>query len=265
MTIPPDPWARFRAATRARIALGRAGDALPTAHALALSLAHARARDAVHGAPDFPALAAALAPIPSITVHSQAPDRATYLRRPDLGRRLSPDSRALLPPGEYDAVFVVADGLSATAINTHAAPMLRAAIARLPGWRLAPLILARQARVALGDEIGAALNARITILLVGERPGLTAQDSLGIYLTYAPHPTRTDADRNCLSNIHAHGLPYALAADKLAWLLTEARTRKLTGVALKEGFGDRVLESASARDLAAPHAIDHTSSDRNEV
>jgi ethanolamine ammonia-lyase small subunit len=237
-----DPWARFRAATRARIGLGRAGDAVPTREALALMLAHARARDAVHGVADFDRLAVALAPLETVGVHSQAADRAIYLRRPDLGRRLSAESCTRLRPGDYDAVFVVADGLSARAIDAHAAPMIGAALARLPGWRIAPVVLARQARVAIGDDVGGAMGARMAVVLVGERPGLTVQDSLGIYLTYQPRPGRTDAERNCLSNIHGHGLPIGLAADKLAWLMNAARGRQLTGVALKEGFLAGVVE-----------------------
>ncbi len=229
-----DPWLHFRAATRARIGLGRAGDALPTAPLLAFALAHARARDAVHSAPNFDVIATRLRPAVTVLVHSQAPDRLTYLRRPDLGRRLCEADRDLLSHGAWDAVFVVADGLSATAIDTHAVPMIEAARARLQGWRLAPVVLARQARVALGDEIGAALGASLTVVLVGERPGLTVQDSLGIYLTFAPRIGRTDAERNCLSNIHPDGLTYESAADKLAWLMQQALRLSLTGIGLKE-------------------------------
>ncbi len=230
----PDPWQPFRAATRARIGLGRAGDALPTASLLDFTLAHARARDAVHGAPDFDAIAERLCPAETLRVHSQAPDRLTYLRRPDLGRRLREADRAVLAQGAWDAVFVIADGLSASAIDLHAVPMIAAARARLAGWHLAPVVLARQARVALGDEIGAALGARLTVLLVGERPGLTVQDSLGIYLTFAPALGRNDAQRNCLSNIHAHGMGYDDAADKLAWLMQQSLRLGLTGIGLKE-------------------------------
>lgn len=229
-----DLWSRFRGRTRARIGIGRAGDAMPTAALLDFMLGHARARDAVHGSVDFAAIATALAPRPVIIVHSEAADRAIYLRRPDLGRRLGSASRAALSPGPYDAAFVVADGLSAAAIRAHAVPMLEAACTRLSGWRLAPIVLARQARVALGDEVGEALDARMVVVLVGERPGLSVQDSLGIYLTWAPRPGRRDAERNCISNIHQHGLSYDVAADRLVWLMTEAARRRLTGVALKE-------------------------------
>ena len=247
-----DPWAQFRAATRARIGLGRAGDALPTAALLDFTLAHARARDAVHGAPDFVAIATRLQPAETVLVHSQAADRLTYLRRPDLGRRLREADREKLKMGAWDAVFVVADGLSANAIDAHAVPMIVAARARLDGWRLAPVVLARQARVALGDEIGAALGARLTVLLVGERPGLSVQDSLGIYLTIAPGVGRNDSERNCLSNIHADGLSYEGAADKLAWLMKEAVRLSLTGVGLKEDAPIALAGSAARGALETP-------------
>jgi ethanolamine ammonia-lyase small subunit len=237
--IAADPWARFRAATRARIALGRAGDALPTKALLEFQLAHARARDAVHGAIDFDRLARQIgAERPVLRVHSAAEDRATYLRRPDLGRRLDEASRSLLrglpaPARPWDVAFVLADGLSG-AIDRHAVPQLRACLARLQGLAVAPIVLAENARVALGDEIGALLDVSVCVVLIGERPGLSVADSLGIYLTWAPLPGRNDAERNCLSNIHADGLSYDAAATKLAWLVTEARRRKLSGVDLKE-------------------------------
>lgn len=229
-----DPWLRFRAATRARIGLGRSGDGLPTRALLDFQLAHARARDAVHGAVDFDRLAGDLAPLATIRVHSAAPDRATYLRRPDLGRRLDEASRAVLLAGAWDIAFVVADGLSAAAVQAHAAPLVRACVDRLTGWSVAPVVLAAQARVALGDEVGALLGATLVALLVGERPGLSAADSLGVYLTWAPEPGCPDSRRNCISNIHAAGLPIGAAADKLCWLANEAARLKLTGVALKE-------------------------------
>ncbi|AWK88991.1 ethanolamine ammonia-lyase subunit EutC [Azospirillum thermophilum] len=232
--LPPDPWARFRTATRARIGLGRSGDGLPTAALLDFQLAHARARDAVHGAVDFDRLAADLAPLPSLRVHSAAADRAVYLRRPDLGRRLDEASRAALAAGRWDIVFVVADGLSAAAVQAHAAPLVRACAERLRGWEIAPVVLAGQGRVALGDEVAERLGARLVAMLVGERPGLSVADSLGVYLTWDPKPGRLDSERNCISNIHADGLPIGAAADKLCWLATEAARLKLTGVALKE-------------------------------
>jgi ethanolamine ammonia-lyase small subunit len=229
-----DPWQRFRAVTRARIGLGRSGDGLPTRALLDFQLAHARARDAVHGAVDFDRLAADLTPHPTIRVRSAAPDRATYLRRPDLGRRLEEGCRAALPAGAWDIAFVVADGLSAAAVQAHAAPLVHVCLERLPGWAVAPVVLAEQARVALGDAVGAAMGAKLVALLVGERPGLSAADSLGVYLTWGPEPGCPDSRRNCISNIHAAGLPIAAAADKLCWLATEAARLKLTGVALKE-------------------------------
>lgn len=228
-----DPWVRFRAATRARIGLGRAGDALPTKPLLDFQLAHAKARDAVHGAVDFGALAAGLER-EAVHVHSAATDRTVYLRRPDLGRRLDEPSRAALVKGDWDAVFVVADGLSAAAVTDHAAAMVRATLERLPGWRIAPVVLARQARVALGDEVGEALGAAMVALLIGERPGLSVANSLGAYLTWAPRMGRKDSERNCISNIHADGLSIAAAADRLAGLMAEARRLKLTGINLKE-------------------------------
>jgi ethanolamine ammonia-lyase small subunit len=174
-----------------------------------------------------------------VALRSAAPDRATYLQRPDLGRRLVDEARARLAgltAGKVDAALVVADGLSARAAQRHAVPVLEALVPRLrdAGWRLAPVVVAEQARVALGDEVGAALDAALVVVLLGERPGLTAPDSLGAYLTWAPRPGRTDAERNCVSNIRPEGLVPALAADKLCYLMLEAARRRLSGVALKD-------------------------------
>jgi ethanolamine ammonia-lyase small subunit len=231
----PDPWQRFRAATRARIGLGRSGDALPTKALLEFEASHARARDAVHGAVDFDALAAQL-DRPAIQLHSAAPDRDSYLRRPDLGRRLDAASReklAGLLAEPADVVFIIADGLS-TAVQRHALPLLRDCLPELTGWCIAPIVLAGQARVALGDEIGAGMKAALSVMLIGERPGLSVADSLGVYLTWDPKPGRTDAERNCISNIHAAGLSYRQATARLVWLMEEARHRRLSGVALKD-------------------------------
>jgi len=228
-----DLWARWRRTTKARIGLGRSGDALPTAPLLQFQAAHSRARDAVHGAADFDALAQALQPHPTIRVRSQAGDRATYLRRPDLGRRLDPASSALLQPGDYDFALVIADGLSARAVDSHAASVAKLCIEKLPHWRIAPIVLADQARVALGDEIGEGLKAAAVAVLIGERPGLSVADSLGIYLTWAPRRGRADSERNCISNIHAAGMSHAAASDLLVWLLREAKRRKLSGIDLK--------------------------------
>jgi len=233
---PPsiDPWAKLRLATRARIGLGRTGDAMAIADVLEFQLAHAKARDAVHTKLDVAALATEITG-DVITVHSEAESRDIYLRRPDLGRRLSPDCAALLQPGDYDVVFVIADGLSATAVIQNAVPMLNAATARLAGLRIAPVVIATQARVAIGDDIGEALRAKICAILIGERPGLSVAESLGIYLTYAPKRGTPDSARNCISNIHGKGgLSYDAAGDMLAWLIRESLRRKLTGVALKE-------------------------------
>jgi ethanolamine ammonia-lyase small subunit len=226
-----DPWDALRAATRARVALGRAGDALPTARELEFRAAHAAARDAVHAPLDAGRLRAALGEV--LEVRSAAPDRATYLQRPDLGRRLAPGTR--LPRADADLAVVIADGLSPRAVHEHAAGVTTALLERLPGWSVAPLVVAHQGRVALGDEIGAALGARAVVVLVGERPGLSAADSLGAYLTWEPRPGRVDAERNCVSNIRPpHGLAYAQAADTLAALLGAARELGASGVALKD-------------------------------
>lgn len=233
--VTRDIWARWRTTTKARIGLGRSGDSLPTAPLLEFQAAHSRARDAVHGAADFAALAAALQPHPAIRVRSQATDRATYLRRPDLGRRLDP--ACLLQPGNYDLALVIADGLSARAVDSHAASVARLCIEKLPDWRIAPVILAEQARVALGDEIGEALNAAAVAVLIGERPGLSVADSLGIYLTWAPRRGRTDSERNCISNIHAAGMSHAAASDLLVRLLRKAKRLRLSGIGLKADPG----------------------------
>lgn len=215
--------------TPARVALGRSGHSLPTVELLRFQLDHARARDAVHEELDANSLG-----IPHILMRSAAADRTTYLRRPDLGRALSEESRALLAAGDYDAAIVIADGLSATAVHRHAPPLLRALLPRLADWRLAPLVVVTQGRVAIGDEIGERLGARQVVVLIGERPGLTSPDSLGIYLTWKPRRGRVDSERNCISNVRTEGIGYELAAHKLHFLMSEARVRKISGVGLKE-------------------------------
>jgi ethanolamine ammonia-lyase small subunit len=228
-------WSALRRHTQARIGLGRAGSGLPTRHRLELQAAHAAARVAVHTPVDPDLLAAALPGTPTLRVHSAAPDRLTYLQRPDLGRRLDDADRARLPHGDWDAVIVIADGLSSRAVHDHAAAVVRETTALLPGWQLAPVVLAAQARVALGDDIGHALGAAMSVVLIGERPGMSAADSLGAYLTYAPRPGRTDADRNCISNIRPPlGHSPRDAAHTLATLMHRARDLRLTGVALKD-------------------------------
>lgn len=239
MTGPTrDLWAKLREATPARIGLGHAGPGLPTGAHLAFQAAHAAARDAVLMRPDFDGLEQRLATLgPVRRIASRAGDRATYLTRPDLGRLLSDASAAALEsePKGADLLILVGDGLSAAAIERHAVAVVTALVERLPGWRLAPLLLAEGARVALGDAAAAILDPALVLMLIGERPGLSSPDSLGAYLTWRPRPGQVDAARNCVSNIHGAGLTPDAAAIRLAWLLTEARARKLTGVGLKDG------------------------------
>jgi len=233
--VEPDPWAVLRNATRARVALGRAGDALPTSRELEFRAAHAAARDAVHAPLDAGLVRRQLAAadLDVLEVASAAPDRATYLQRPDLGRRLAEGTA--LPRGRYDLALVLADGLSPRAVHEHAAATVTAVLDRLPGWEVAPLVVAAQARVALGDPVGEALGAAAVVVLVGERPGLSSADSLGLYLTWAPRPGRVDSERNCISNVRPpHGLTYDQAADTLAGLLRAARELGASGVALKD-------------------------------
>lgn len=244
-----DVWTGVRRFTPARVALGRAGSALPTREVLRFALAHAEARDAVRLPLDIAALEAAILAegFATARVASAAPDRTTYLARPDLGRRLSEASRAVLVAfggAPVDLALVVADGLSSPAVAAHAAPLLAAIRPWLAaaGLSFGPVLIAGQARVALGDEAGALLGARAVLVLIGERPGLSAPDSLGAYLTFAPRLGRSDAERNCVSNIRPAGLSYDLAAYKLAWLLDQALTRRLTGVALKDESDDRLVE-----------------------
>lgn len=237
-----DKWAHLRGLTPARIALGHAGNALPTAEVLRFRLQHAQAKDAVHVAMDSRAVARDVAVLGFETqfLSSAAPDRATYLRRPDLGRRLAHGT--VLNRGEFDVAFVIADGLSALAIHRHAAPLLAAISPELGDWRIAPVALVEQARVAIGDEIGIGWGAHLTVVLIGERPGLSSPDSLGVYVTWDPRLGRTDAERNCISNIRHGGLSYTNAAHKLLFLMNEARRRKLSGVNLKEAAG-QILSS----------------------
>jgi ethanolamine ammonia-lyase small subunit len=247
LPAPPDPWADLRCHTPARIGLGRSGVALPTAEVLRLAAAHAQARDAVHIALDVAALEAQLhgEGWRCVTVASRAAGRDEYLRRPDLGRRLSPaDATRLqdLAAGDVDLAIVIGDGLSAVSVQRHAPPLLAALRAALGDTlALAPLLIATQARVALADEIGSLLQARIALILLGERPGLSSPDSLGAYLTHAPALGRTDAERNCVSNIRPDGLPPERAAPRIAWLLREALRRRISGVALKDDSATELL------------------------
>jgi ethanolamine ammonia-lyase small subunit len=246
--VVDDPWVQLRQLTGARIALGRAGGSLPTAPLLEFQLAHARARDAVHLPFDAEEVQRQLQGRGHtvLQVRSEAESRSVYLRRPDLGRRLAVPSREALiafaaGDGGYDAAFVIADGLSPLAIHRHAAALLEIAWQTLTelGWRLAPVVVAGQSRVALGDEIGELLQASQVAILIGERPGLSAADSLGIYVTYAPRVGRTDAERNCISNIRPEGLGYEEAAQALVRLMVRARQLRLTGVGLKDE-GDKL-------------------------
>ena len=242
-------WPALRRATPARIGLGRSGTGLPTAAHLDFQLAHARARDAVHAAFDAEAIAAQVRDcgLEPVLLRSSAADRSTYLRRPDLGRRLDTESREHLiarPANPIDIAFVIADGLSATAVHAHAGALLAATLERLdPALRIGPVAIVEGGRVAIGDEIGGILGAALAAVLIGERPGLSAADSLGVYITWQPAPGTVDAARNCLSNIHAAGLPIAPAAERLAALLKAARDHRMTGVAL----GGRLAAEASPR------------------
>jgi ethanolamine ammonia-lyase small subunit len=236
-----DPWRELTRYTQARIGLGRAGSSLPTRALLEFQLAHARARDAVRHALDTGELTRQLRERgwEAWVLHSAAPDRETYIQRPDLGRILDEVSTSLLrshQPASYDAVFIVADGLSACAIERHAAALLDHMRPMLTDaqWHIAPVCIVGQGRVAIGDEIGALLGAKVGVMLIGERPGLSSPDSLGIYLTWDPLPGRTNAQRNCISNVRPQGLSYELAARKLFYLMTTARQRRLSGVELKD-------------------------------
>lgn len=239
VTEPAPSWSELAALTPARVALGRSGVSLPTHAVLDFSLAHARARDAVHAQTDMPRLRAELEAQgwPVIEVASAAPNRAAYLARPDWGRRLEDASRrrlAGLPATAVDLVFVVSDGLSAHAVHQHAAALLRQLRPRIAALRLAPLVLATQARVALADEVGEALGARVAISLIGERPGLSSPHSLGLYVTANPRVGCSDAQRECISNVHAAGLAYADAADQFSVLIDRVLTTGASGVALQQ-------------------------------
>jgi ethanolamine ammonia-lyase small subunit len=248
-----DPWSRWRELTAARIGLARSGASLATGPLLDLKQAHARARDAVHEPLDAARLAADLSTLglPVVSVASAAENRQQYLMQPGLGRRLESGAEAILAThvGRYDLVFVVADGLSARAAQMHAQPVLAGAIPdlRADDWKIAPLVIVRLGRVAVGDAVAAALGAECVAVLIGERPGLSAPDSLGAYLTWRPNAHTTDADRNCISNIHPRGTGYADAAFRIAHMLRVMRARQISGVMLKDDSG-RLLVEGSDRD-----------------
>jgi ethanolamine ammonia-lyase small subunit len=234
-TPPADPWSALRRHTPARISLGRAGTSLPTHEVLRFAAAHAAARDAVHLPLDAEALLAELRALglAPAQVASRATSRVEYLTRPDLGRQLDAAGRDALAPGADGGLcIVVGDGLSAIAAQRHAAPLL-AELARA-GVVAERVVVATQARVALGDEIGERVGASLVLVLIGERPGLSSPDSLGAYLTWAPKTGRADSERNCVSNIRPEGLPLAHAAARLAWLVRESQRRRVTGIELKD-------------------------------
>ena len=220
----------LRQFTSARVGLGRTGNSLPTRELLDFQLAHARARDAVHFPFDSRALAVEIeaARWTPIVLKSAAKNRNEYLRRPDLGRKLDAGSREDLDAlqGHFDTVFIVADGLSPLAVHRHATGLLRE-MAPDPGT---PVVIVEQGRVAIGDEIGELLHSSLAVVLIGERPGLSSPDSLGVYLTWAPRAGRTDAERNCISNIHANGLSTGAAAGMLRLLMNHARLRQMSGI-----------------------------------
>ena len=236
--------ARLRELTPARVALGLAGASLPTKALLEFTLDHARARDAVHAAFDADGLVEALAALGlnATRVSSRAPGRKDYLARPDLGRRLDDDSKVRLASHSGQAgrlAIIIGDGLSPAAVNTHATALLRRLLPQMAagGIGIAHAVVATGARVALGDEIGDILGSSMTVMLIGERPGLSAADSLGVYLTFAPAVGTTDEKRNCVSNIHRAGLSYDDAATKVSWLIREGLAREVTGIGLKDESG----------------------------
>jgi ethanolamine ammonia-lyase small subunit len=247
--VPRRPTLDLRSFTPARVALGRSGASVPTKPLLDFTLDHARARDAVHAAFDASRLAAELRELGLVVTEarSQAVDRRDYLRRPDLGRQLDAGSAATLAQCANEPcriAIVIGDGLSAAAVHAHAVALVAHLLPLLAadegeGGAIGHVVVASGARVALGDEIGAILGACMVVMLIGERPGLSAPDSLGAYLTFGPQPGRTDADRNCVSNIHHAGLSHEEAAFKIAWIAREGLARKATGVALKDESGDR--------------------------
>lgn len=261
--VTPARWQSLQRFTDARIALGRAGHSLPTAAHLTFQLDHAKARDAVHlafNAQDIANDVQALS-LDAFVLHSAATDRATYLQRPDLGRRLDDPSRHKLlawhaqhkpQSARFDLAFVVADGLSALAVHRNAVDLIAATLELLradtQAWSIAPVVIAQQARAAIGDDAGQALQANVVAVLIGERPGLSSPDSLGVYLTWAPKVGLTDASRNCISNIRSAGLVIPAAAQKLHHLLAQSRQRQITGVGLKD---DSETQAAAVNAPAA--------------
>ncbi|MCU1222757.1 MAG: ethanolamine ammonia-lyase subunit EutC [Edaphobacter sp.] len=249
----------LRDLTPARVSLPTTGDSIATDEVLSFQLAHAKARDAVHAELHLHSFAQRLmtelpilgeASLTVLQLRSNAPDRATYLRRPNLGRTLHPNSAALLRPASYDLAITIADGLSALAIERNAIPVLAQLLPELlaNAWSIAPLTLVQQGRVGICDAIGSGLGASCSLILIGERPGLSSPDSMGAYLTWSPHPDRTDADRNCLSNIRNDGLSAEMAAARLLWYLQVARATRHTGIFLKEGLFEIAHAAVPAKD-----------------
>lgn len=263
---PQNPWLELRRLTPARIALGRTGTSLPTRAQLDFQYAHAQARDAVHLPFDHAGLSAQLTERQreSLVLHSAAVDRNSYLQRPDLGRKLSDQSAQALReyaqahPGGVDLVMVVADGLSALAVHRHTLPFLTRLEEQMSAdeWSLAPVVLVEQGRVAIGDEIGQLLGAKMVVMLIGERPGLSSPDSLGLYFTYNPKVGLTDAYRNCISNVRLEGLSYGMAAHRLLYLMREACRRQLSGVNLKDEAQVQTLESEAGADMKSNFLLD---------
>jgi ethanolamine ammonia-lyase small subunit len=249
----------LRDLTPARVSLPTTGNSIATNEVLSFQLAHAQARDAVHAELHLPSFAQRLigglpilgeASIPVLQLRSNAPDREGYLRNPNLGRTLHSDSVPQLRPARSDLAIIIADGLSSLAIERNAIPLLTHLLPQLlsDAWFLAPLTLVQQGRVAIGDAIGSRLAAKCSLILIGERPGLSSPDSMGAYLTWSPHPDRTDADRNCLSNIRSAGLAPDLAAARIFRYLQVARATRRTGTSLKEDLSPRNLDSRSATE-----------------
>ncbi len=263
---PQNPWLELRRLTPARIALGRTGTSLPTSAQLDFQFAHAQARDAVHLPFDHAGLSAQLSEHgrETLLLQSAATDRNSYLQRPDLGRKLSDTSAQSLRdyaqanPGGVDLTIVVADGLSALAVHRHTLPFLTRLEEQMSadGWSLAPVVLVEQGRVAIGDEIGQLLGAKMVVMLIGERPGLSSPDSLGLYFTYNPKVGLTDAYRNCISNVRLEGLSYGMAAHRLLYLMREACRRQLSGVNLKDEAQVQTLESDAGADMKGNFLLD---------
>ncbi|MPQ76243.1 ethanolamine ammonia-lyase subunit EutC [Hydrogenovibrio sp. JE_KL2] len=262
--ITENPWKVLQQFTQARIGLGRAGVSIPTKELLEFQLSHAQAKDAVHQPLDIDKLQQDLEQLESTLVsktieivQSQASDRFIYLQRPDLGRRLSKESKNYMEAHcgsnqglVCDLAIAVVDGLSSKAIETNTLPFLQALLDLMSNetqqdWTLAPITIVKQGRVAIGDEIGELFNAKAVLVLVGERPGLSSPDSLGLYLTWNPHVGLTDAFRNCISNIRPKGLNYKEAAKRALFLLQESQRLKLSGVNLKDRSDEKVIEHSS--------------------